>query len=145
MSPLASYRPALPPPTTLDQPWLRQSVKLILDGGLATGAWAACQFIFRGTHTTPLGALRWTFLALGVNLVFQLTFQHYRLIGFRDALRIAMATLSLLCLSALLNLVLRENTFLPDLGVAAASALTAPCWLSKHSGMSSMITLPELR
>ena len=131
MSPLASYRPALPPPTPLDQPLLRQGVKLILDGGLAAGAWVACQFIFRGTHATPYGALRWTFLALGVNLVFQLTFQHYRLIGFRDALRIAMATITLLCLSAFLNLVLRETTFLPDLGLAAASALTTGgMWLS---------------
>ena len=131
MSPLSSYRPALPPPTALDQPWLRQGVKLVLDGSLATGAWIVCQFFFRGTQASPLSALKWTFLALGVNLVFQLTFQHYRLIGFRDALRIAMATLTLLCLSAFLNLVIRENTFLPDLGVAAASALTTGgMWLS---------------
>ena len=131
MSPLPSYRPALPPPTTLDQPWLRQGVKLILDGGLAAAAWVACQFVFRGTHATSSGALRWILLALGVNLVFQLTFQHYRLIGFRDALRIAMATATLLLLSAFLNLVIREIYFLPDLGVAAASALTTGgLWLS---------------
>jgi len=131
MSPLVSNRPALPPPTALDQPWLRQSVKLVLDGGLATGAWVACQFFFRGTQATPLGALRWTLLALGVNLVFQLTFQHYRLIGFRDALRIAMATLTLLGLSVFLHVVIHELYPLPDLGLAAASALTTGgLWLS---------------
>ncbi len=131
MTPLSSYRPALPPPTTLDQPLLRQGVKLLLDGGLAVAAWIACQFIFRGTHATPIGTLRWTFLAMGVNLVFQLTFQHYRLIGFRDALRIAMATVALLLLSTFLNIVIHEIHFLPDLGVAAASALTTGgLWLS---------------
>ena len=131
MSPLPSYRPALPPPTTLDQPWLRQGVKLLLDGGLAAAAWVACQFFFRGTHATSFGTLRWVTLALGINLIFQLTFQHYRLIGFRDALRIAMATTTLLLISVFLNLVIREIHFVPDLGVAAASALTTGgMWLS---------------
>ncbi|MDR3684990.1 MAG: nucleoside-diphosphate sugar epimerase/dehydratase [Geothrix sp.] len=131
MNPLPSYRPALPPPTTLDQPWLRQGVKLLLDAGLAAAAWVACQFIFRGTHATSLGALRWTLLALGVNLVFQLTFQHYRLIGFRDAIRIALATITLLLLSALLNLAIHAIQLLPDLGLAAASALTTGgLWLA---------------
>jgi len=90
-----------------------------------------CQLLFRGTLATPLGALKWTFLAMGVNLAFQITFQHYRLIGFRDALRIAMATVTLLCLSIFLHVVIHELHLLPDLGLATASALTTGgLWLS---------------
>ena len=137
MTPPSSYRPALPPPTTLDQPWLRQGVKLVLDGCLAAAAWAVSELVLMGgTHVTLSGALKWTFLALGVNLAFQLTLQHYRLIGFRDALRIVMATAILLLLSVFLHLIASEIHLIFDVRIAVASALTTGgLWLTLRGGL----------
>lgn len=131
MNPPPSYRPSLPPPSTLDQPLLRQGVKLVLDGGAALVAWMLCERVFVGAHLTPHGALKWTFLALAINLVFQLTRQHYRLIGFRDAVRLAMATTTLLVMSAFVTVLAREFHSVFDLETAMASALTTGgLWLT---------------
>jgi FlaA1/EpsC-like NDP-sugar epimerase len=87
-------------------------------------AWALCGLVLRGTHPRLSGSLAWAVLALGVNLGFQLSRQHYRLIGFRDALRIAMATATLLILTLFLGLLSRDTPVPLDLGVAVSSALT---------------------
>ena len=151
MNPPPPYRPALTASTPLDQPLLRQGVKIVLDGGLAALAWIGCERIFADTHITPHGALKWTLLALGINLAFQLTLQHYRLIGFRDALRLTLATVTLLVVGAFLTII--APTMYPhfNLNTVLASALTTGgLWLvlrgalrAKHERSLGLEGLPE--
>ena len=144
-------RPALPPPTTFDQPLLRQGVKLVLDGCLAAASWIVCERVFTGAHLTPHGALKWTVLALMVNLIFQLTRQHYRLIGFRDALRLSMATATLLLCGTFLAAIARELNSTFDLETTLAAALTTGgLWLTlrgalraQHERVRGIADLPD--
>ncbi len=115
---------------------LRQAVKLLLDTCLAALAWMVCDRLFVGPWPTPHGVLKWTVLAMVVNLAFQLTRQHYRLIGFRDAVRIAMATGTMLALGAALNGLTREFHSVFDLETAlAASLTTGGIWLGLRGAL----------
>lgn len=134
--PPPSYRPNIRPATPLDQPLLRQAVKLGLDAALAALAWLVCELVFDQTYRLPWGALKWMLLAMVINLVFQLTRQHYRLIGFRDAQRIAMAAAALLFSSIFLSLLTRGVRSVSDLETAIASAMTtAGFWLLLRGGL----------
>ena len=120
----------LPPPTALDQPALRQAVKLGLDALLAGFTWWACERIFVGDHAAPSDILRWMAIATVVNLSFQLTRQHYRLIGFRDAVRLASAALTLLALGALFMVLSLAPAGVFSLEtILATSISTAGLWL----------------
>jgi len=131
MNPSISYRPALPEPSPLDQPLLRQGVKLLIDAILAFLAWYGSEHIFAGLHITPHGVWKWVIMAMSVNLIFQLTRQHYRLIGFRDALRITLATGTLLVVGAFATILAREFHSIFDIETALASALTTGgLWLA---------------
>lgn len=151
MKPLSSQRRTLPPTTPLEHPLVRQFVKLALDGCLALLAWVLCEQILAGDPIIPYGTLKWTLLALGVNLGFQLTRQHYRLIGFHDALRLATATLILLFLGALLPLA--TPALFPQFNlktVLAAALTTGVLWLVlraflrlRHERSLGLMGLPE--
>ena len=130
MSPQIQHQYIQPAPTPLEQPLVRQGIKLVLDGSLAYFSWFFCARIFSGGQFSRHGAVKWTFLALGVNLAFQLTRQHYRLIGFRDALRVALATASLLGLSTIFAFLGSEaqTGFVMDTGISAALT-TGGLWM----------------
>ena len=85
----------------LEFPWLRRAVKLSLDILVSALAWVLSEHVFSVSHPVPGGVWIWIALALIVNLVMQLTRQHYRLIGFRDAIRVFIATLVLLSVASL--------------------------------------------
>ena len=79
----------------LGHPALRRIVKLALDTALAGGAWVVSERFLSATGEVTWNLWGWVALAMAVNLGFQLTRQHYRFIGFKDALRIGMAILTL--------------------------------------------------
>jgi FlaA1/EpsC-like NDP-sugar epimerase len=79
----------------LNNPHLRQSVKIALDGALAVLAWKASVALWQGGLIVPFGARKWLSMALIVNLTFRFTRMHYRMLGFRDALQITWGTLVL--------------------------------------------------
>lgn len=87
---------------TLENPRLRRAVKVVLDILISALAWEVCERIFSAKHPTSGGLWKWVVLALIVNLGMQLTRQHYRLIGFRDAVRVFIATLVLLSVGILI-------------------------------------------
>jgi len=124
MNPTFSSPEPLVSPGVLRRPLVRQGVKLVLDGFIALASWFTCQQVFADPGTPPHGAWKWALLALGINLVFQLTRQHYRLIGFRDALRLALATAVLLFLGIFLATLTRGGGRSPELETAIAAALT---------------------
>ena len=124
MTPTISSSETLISPKFLRRPLVRQGVKLVLDAFLAILSWFLCQQLFAEPGTPPHGAWRWTLLALGINLVFQLTRQHYRLIGFRDALRLALATAVLLLLGLVVSMLLHGSGRAYELETAIAAALT---------------------
>ena len=124
MNPTINAVEPLVNPRLLRRPLVRQGVKLALDGFLASLSWFLCQQIFADPGIVPHGAWKWALLALGVNLVFQLTRQHYRLIGFRDALRLATATGVLLLLGVFFSMLLHGSGRAPEMETAIASALT---------------------
>ena len=108
----------------LRHPAIRQGVKLGLDGGIALFAWYLSQQVFSTPGTPGQSAWKWALTALGVNLVFQLTRQHYRLIGFRDALRLSLATGALLLVGMLLHFLRGQNGLAFNLDTTIAAALT---------------------
>ena len=82
------------------RPLLRQSVKLVLDVLLAGAAWAVSEQFLSDVQRMTWHVWGWMGLAFVIDLLFRLTRQHYRFIGFKDALRLATATLTL-CLGAI--------------------------------------------
>jgi len=114
----------------LRRPLLRRLVKLGLDAVLAGISWVSCVRVFTPEVVRPGWTFGWVALALLINLVFQLSWQHYRFIGFRDAIRLAGATL-VLGLSGL-----TMSLLAPALGahfefetVAAATLTTGGAWI----------------
>lgn len=75
--------------------YVRRIVKLTLDTLLAGMAWVISVRVFLHEAPHPSCLILWMVLSLLVNLAFRLSWQHYRLIGFKDALRLSGATLSL--------------------------------------------------
>lgn len=123
--------PNLPAPTQLDRPGLRQAVKLGLDAILAGFTWWSCERIFVGIHASPTDTLRWVVMAMAVNVPFQLTRQHYRLFGFRDAVRLAAAGLTLMVISsAFMLLSLAPSDVFTLETLLAASLSTIGLWVS---------------
>ena len=116
----------------LDLPLLRRGVKIVLDLILATLAWILCyRIFFHGPHHNPAIALGlWLCVALVINLGFRLHRQHYRLIGFKDAVHIVLATTTLVAASMLLRLLLPTlDSRLPNAVAVAAALSTGGAWL----------------
>lgn len=113
------------------RPGVRQAVKMILDAVLAALAWIVAFSLVHLDSPHALSVVAWVGFAMAVNLTFQHTRQHYRLIGF-DEVR------SLL-LSMLVMIAVVVGGYLADrylaLGVEhpnitlAASLLTALTWV----------------
>lgn len=79
------------------RPWIRQAVKMTLDAALAGVAWAAAFGLMRVDLPGLRSMLAWMAFAMIVNLAFQHTRQHYRLMGFMElrSLILSMAALVL--------------------------------------------------
>jgi len=86
---------AVPFFSQIRKPLVRRFVKLGLDTFLAGACWVVCVRTFTPEVLHPGWAINWMAIALLVNLVFQLSWQHYRFIGFRDAIRLMGATVTL--------------------------------------------------
>jgi FlaA1/EpsC-like NDP-sugar epimerase len=114
----------------LRRPWLRRGVKLALDTILAGLAWALSIKVFVQNDLKPGSAFTWMALALVTNLIFQQTRQHYRLIGFQDAVRLAGATMTLGILGVLTaKLAPSLHSHFNLEAVAAASLTTGGLWV----------------
>ncbi|NWJ42568.1 MAG: polysaccharide biosynthesis protein [Geothrix sp.] len=80
---------------TCSRPWVRQAVKMTLDAGLAGVAWAAAFGLVRAALPDTNSTLAWVAFAMGVNLAFQHTRQHYRLMGFVELRSLILSMLAL--------------------------------------------------
>ncbi|HJV90706.1 MAG TPA: nucleoside-diphosphate sugar epimerase/dehydratase [Holophagaceae bacterium] len=121
----------------LRTPHVRQAVKLVIDAALAALAWVVASALMGGDPPHSSGALVWTAVALGVNLLFGYTRIHYRTLGQQDSLRILAGTL------VLLVGVLGIHPLEPMLGIphvplsiaTAASLLTGSMWVVIRVGI----------
>ena len=110
-------------------PRLRHAIKLALDCLLGVAAWSTASALSRGdVDSGPWMALQWGLIALLVSYTFQLSRQHYRLIGFRDFIRIVLAETCLLIAAWILRLVYGQTSPGIDTWLIAA-ILTAPYWV----------------
>jgi FlaA1/EpsC-like NDP-sugar epimerase len=113
----------------LEHPKVRQNVKRVLDMVLAGLAWTVSRRFLSEAHWITWHIWAWMIFALAVNQLFHLTRQHYRLIGFRDALRLSVATLTLAALGTLLIEFFPNALGAPGLDVViSASLLTGSAW-----------------
>lgn len=112
-----------------NHPVLRRGVKLVLDTALAGAAWAVSEQFLADFRRVTWHIWIWMALALGLNLLFRLTRQHYRFIGFKDAVRLATATLTLFFAAIALGYVFPRLGHALDLDVVVtASLLTGLAW-----------------
>ncbi|BDU71214.1 polysaccharide biosynthesis protein [Mesoterricola silvestris] len=109
-------------------PWVRRGGKLLLDAGLAVLAWALAEAAGEQVEPFPGSLVFFVSLALAVNLARQLTAQHYRLMGLRDAKAILYADLVLI-LASLAFCALRQEGPVAGEGVfLGASLLCGVLW-----------------
>ena len=116
----------------LDHPVLRRGVKILLDAALATLAWILCYrvFFFGSPQHPGLALALWLGIAMLLNLGFRLHRQHFRLIGFKDAVQIVMTTTTLVAASILLRQLLPAlGSRMPNALAVAASLTTGGAWL----------------
>jgi FlaA1/EpsC-like NDP-sugar epimerase len=114
----------------IDFPSLRLIGKQLADGLLAAAAWLIADRLWFNTEWGLRRVLVWVLIATAIGGVFQLTRQYYRLTGIRDAIRLGMATLTLLGCSLLLK-ILSGPLLLPQTVphiAFAASVLTGLLW-----------------
>jgi FlaA1/EpsC-like NDP-sugar epimerase len=105
-------------------------VKLVLDVALAILAWVLSVQIFAPPQARVSGWAAWALLTLVFNLAFQLTRQHYRLIGFGDAVRIAVATLGIGIAGLIVALAFHAHPEIFNLEIVlAATPATGALWL----------------
>lgn len=120
-------------PALFHRPFIRRSIKLGLDTLLALVAWGISTRLFAaGSPLTLRGTLLWMALSLLVAATLQLARQHYRLVGFRDARRLGLATLILCFVGAALSLFaprLEIHHFEADVAVGAA-LITGVAWMT---------------
>lgn len=117
------------PRPILGHPTLRRGVKLGLDAVLAGSAWMASERFLSGAGEITWHLWEWVGLAMAINLAFHLTRQHYRLIGFKDALRIGGAVTTLCLLAILLAHLFPQPGAAFDLDtIITASLTTGGAW-----------------
>ncbi len=76
-------------------PWVRRAGKILLDAGLACLAWELAEGAGGLADRVPGSQVLFVSLAMAVNLAWQLTAQHYRLLDLREAKAILYADLTL--------------------------------------------------
>jgi len=122
---------------TCTRPGVRQTVKMVLDAALAGVGWVAAFSLVRIELPHALSTILWVAFAMAVNLAFQHTRQHYRLMGFVE--------LRLLMLSMAAMIVGSVASYFADgylgLGIEhpnvtlAASLLTALTWVMARAAV----------
>ncbi|MBI1751991.1 MAG: polysaccharide biosynthesis protein [Acidobacteria bacterium] len=113
------------------KPAVRQTVKFTLDASLASLAWVAASSLVRFESPRPLPLLAWVAFAMAVNLAFQHTRQHYRLLGFVELRSLLTSMLALAASAAAcyaLSGYFRAGAIQPK-AVLAASLLTTLTWV----------------
>ena len=90
------------------RPNVRQAVKLTLDAGLAAVAWVAATSLVLGALPTFSSVLIWVAFAMVVNVAFQHTRQHYRLMGYLELRSLLLSMLALVLVPAGLFLLDRQ-------------------------------------
>ncbi len=122
--------PPAPSSHLLDHPILRLAFKQLIDGSLAALAWLITDQLWFMTEWNVRRMFVWILIATFVGGLFQLTSQHYRLTGIRDALRLGLATLALLVCSLALKILATPLQLAPDVPhiAFAASVLTGVFW-----------------
>lgn len=114
------------------RPVVRRAVKVSLDLFLALAGWAIATRVFEpGGALTLKSSLTWLLLSGLVALGLNLSRQHYRLLGFRDALRLGIASVFLVLLGILAARIL-QPTFLPHFRISTAvgaALLTSCLWV----------------
>lgn len=116
---------------TRSQPGVRQTVKILLDTGLAAVAWTVAYSLIRTQTPSAVSILLWVAFAMAVNLGFQHTRQHYRFSGYVEFKSILASMLVMAVVATVCHLI---GSFL-ELGMAqpnialAASLLTALTWM----------------
>ncbi len=109
---------------------LRLIVKQFCDGLLAGAAWLIADQLWFVTDWNIRRMFVWILIATAVGSMFQLTSQYYRLAGIRDALRLGLATLTLLGCSLFLKILSVPLQLEPEVPHIAfvASVLTGLFW-----------------
>jgi len=133
-------------------PIFRQAGKQIMDGLLAALAWVLTESLLTGSGWSLKRMAIWALVALVVGGLFQLTRHVYRLTDIRDSMRLAMATLALVCVALVLNVLtgpLSLSTQISNITYGAAiltgalwSALRIGCRWRKESLSRSSVPLP---
>lgn len=120
---------------------VRRSVKVGLDLFLALAAWVIATRVFEpGGALTLRSSLTWLLLSGVVALGLNLSRQHYRLLGFRDALRLGVAAVFLALLGILTARILQPR-FLPHFRISTAvgaALLTSCLWVFIRSAFRAM-------
>lgn len=82
------------------RPGVRQTVKVLLDAGLAAVAWfAAFSLVHSGSPRTT-SVILWVAFAMAMNVAFKHTRQHYRLIGFVEIRSLMLSSLVMILITA---------------------------------------------
>lgn len=116
---------------------VRQAVKLTLDAGFAGLAWVVANFLVRSEGPSLYGSLAWVAFAMTVNLLFQHTRQHYRLMSFIE-LKALLSSLFTMAAGSTLG-ALAERYLQVGLEPAnillAACLLTSTMWVALRAGV----------
>lgn len=109
---------------------IRQAGKQGMDGLLAGLAWLVAEGLWVGSEWHLRRAGIWVLIALAVGGLFQLTKHVYRMTDLRDAIRLGLATLCLLCISVVLRVLTGPLDLSPSISSIAfgASILTGGLW-----------------
>jgi FlaA1/EpsC-like NDP-sugar epimerase len=120
----------MPAPLKVENQFLRQTGKQVMDGLLAAAAWVIADDLWFDAGTNIKQLAIWVLISLAVGVVFQLTRHVYRMTGLRDALRLGMATLALLCATVLIKVLTGPLDLPPKMAHNAlvASLLTGGLW-----------------
>ena len=113
-----------------DRPSLRLIMKQLADGTLAGAAWLIANQLWFVTDWSNKRMFIWILVAAITGNLFQLSSQYYRLAGIRDALRLGLATLTLMSFSILLGILAVPLHWSPEVprNAFVASVLTGLLW-----------------
>ncbi|WP_306589645.1 nucleoside-diphosphate sugar epimerase/dehydratase [Geothrix sp. 21YS21S-4] len=120
----------------LENPFLRQAGKQVMDGFLAAAAWLIAEGLWAGSGWDLKRAGIWVLISLSVGGLYQLTRHVYRMTDLRDALRLGVATLTLVALAFLLRVLTGPFGLYPPVSNIAvgASLLTGGFWATLRIG-----------
>jgi FlaA1/EpsC-like NDP-sugar epimerase len=78
------------------RPGVRQTVKVLLDAGLAAVGWVAAFSLVRNELPRITSILLWVAFAMAVNAAFQHTRQHYRFTGFEEVRSLMLSMIAMM-------------------------------------------------